>query len=81
MNRFKRELRRKGVKLKDDYMCLPFALSGNNPFSPGYISVEDVFVDSKRATVTIFYNVIDETIRMDRNGKLVDADTEKEVKL
>lgn len=63
MNRFKKELRRKGIKLECDYLWLPFEVSKN-------IYLEDVYVDSQRATWTEFYNVIDERYQLNRDGTI-----------
>lgn len=64
MNRFKREIRNKGVMLRHDYLFLPFRTHGN-------ISVEDVHVNSETATVTTFYNVGNYQVELSRNGNLV----------
>ncbi len=70
MNRFKKEIRKRGIKLAIDYPTLPYAIKGKSPFETGYIAVDDVFVDATKANVVVFYNV-DETIyHMDRDGSI-----------
>lgn len=71
MNRFKKEIRKRGIKLESDYPELPYYVKGKSCFEPGYICIESVFVNSETATVTEFYNVgVDKLITMKRNGKL-----------
>lgn len=62
MNRFKRELRLRGVKLENDYECLPCPC--------GSVSVEAVMVSAECATVTHVFNVMAVTQRMNRDGTL-----------
>lgn len=64
MNRFKKEIRNKGVMLCHDYLSLPFRTHRN-------ISVEDVYVNSETATVTTYYNVGNYQVELRRNGSLV----------
>lgn len=61
MNRVKKEVRRRGVKLKSDYQHLPLQIH------PG-IYIEDVYFDSETATVTKYYNVDDVQVRLSREG-------------
>lgn len=69
MNRFKKELRKKGVKLECDYPYMPYRVGQN-------IYMEDVYVNSEKATVTEFLNVIDNCWRMTREGELIDWNIE-----
>ena len=62
MNRFKRELRLRGVKIENDYECLPCPC--------GSVSVEAVMVSAEYATVTHVFNVMTVTQKMNRDGTL-----------
>ena len=63
MNRFKKELRVKGIKLENDYECLP------------YNGLETVIVDAETATVKTYYNNYGwTTVRMTQAGDLIDVD-------
>ena len=70
MNRLKKELRKRGVKLESDYPWMPYFIKGNSIFEPGYIFVDGVSVDSKKAKVRICYNTINEVLTLKRNGML-----------
>lgn len=50
MNRFKKELRKQGVKLENDYPWLPFDC--------GSVTLESVCVNSELCTVTKYYTSI-----------------------
>lgn len=67
MNRFKKELRKKGFKLESDYEYLPYKLEGYT-----YILLDSVFVNSERATIVEFYNVDTLHYEMLRNGEIVE---------
>ena len=71
MNRFKKEIRKKGIKLESDYPVIPYYVKGKSCFEPGNICIRSVFVNSETATVTVFYNVgVDKLITLKRNGEL-----------
>lgn len=70
MNRVKRELRKRGIKLECDYPTLPYFIKGNSIFEPGYIFVDGVSVNSETATARVYLNVIVEIFRLQRNGEL-----------
>ena len=70
MNRLKKELRRRGIKLECDYMEMPYFIKGKSIFEPGYIFIDGITVDSETATVKVFLNVIVETYRLLRNGDI-----------
>ena len=70
MNRLKKELKKKGIKLECDYKWLPYYTKGDFG-KPGNICVEGVSVVSNTATVYIFYNVIVEKLTMNRSSELV----------
>lgn len=76
MNRLKKEFRKRGVKLNEDYECLPFYVKGKSCFDPGYICVENVTVNSVTASVITVYNVGDVFYQLHRDGSI-----EKEVML
>ena len=67
MNRFKKEIRKRGFKLESDLPCLPYELKGHN-----YIVLESIFVNSERATIVEFYNVDDLHYQMLRSGEIVE---------
>lgn len=46
MNRFKKEIRKRGIKLEADFPFLPFE------------GIEAVHVDSERATISTYYNFL-----------------------
>lgn len=50
MNRFKKYVRNKGIKLENDYPWLPYETKHN-------ITLEGIFVSSSTATLIYFYNV------------------------
>ena len=67
MNRVKKELIRKGIKLEHQYMYIPYELKGK-PFQPGYISLLGVYVNSEKATVIRDLNIGVEVYTLQRNG-------------
>lgn len=70
MNRVKKELRHKGIKLECDYMEMPYFIKGKSIFEPGYIFIDGITVDSETATVKVYLNVIVETYKLLRNGDI-----------
>lgn len=64
MNRFKKELKRKGVMLENDYPHLPYEISDN-------IFVEGVVVDSEKCTVTRYTNVLEDRWKMLKDGTIL----------
>ena len=74
MNRFKKELRKKGIKLEADYPCLPFYIKGRSCFEPGFIYIDAVIVNSEKATWTECLNVVNITSRLNRNGQIENVD-------
>ncbi len=69
MSRFKREIRRKGIKLSNDYPFLPYAIKGKC-FESGNICVDDVFVNSSAARVIVVYNVDAVCLELQRDGSI-----------
>lgn len=67
MNRFKKEIRKRGFKLESDLPCLPYELKGHN-----YILLESIFVNSEYAEIVEFYNVDDLHYKMLRSGEIVE---------
>lgn len=63
MNRFKKELRNKGIKLENDYIFLPFPYGEN-------LVLESVIVKTEKAKVSLCFTCGVITYRMDRSGKL-----------
>lgn len=72
MNRVKRELRKKGIRLESDYPYLPYFIKGNSIFEPGYIFIDGVSVNSETATVKVYLNTITQIIKLQRDGSLED---------
>lgn len=73
MNRVKKYIHSKGIKLECDYPTLPFFVKGKSIFEPGYIFIDGILVDSEKVTVTTYYNVIKETIRFERDGSITES--------
>lgn len=71
MNRIKKEIRKREMKLESDYPFLPYYVKGKSCFDVGNICVEGVTVDSENATVTRCLNILVEKYKLLRNGKLV----------
>lgn len=65
MNRFKKELRKKGIKLACDFEFLPFEVSHSNN-----IYIDDVIVNTENASITIVYNTLVDTVILKRDGSL-----------
>ena len=63
MNRFKKEIRKKGIMLESDYLFLPYEKNG--------AILEGVYVDSVNCIVTFFYTSIIVYARLNRNGKFI----------
>lgn len=70
MNRIKKELRRKGIKLEVDYPTLPYYIKGKSCFERGYIFLDGIYVNSEEGIVKRYLNIGIETIRLTRTGKL-----------
>lgn len=66
MNRFKKELVKKGFQLKSDF---PLDVKGRFG-EPGYIYLDDISVDTEKATVTEWYNIIVNKFQVLRNGNI-----------
>ena len=67
MNRFKKEIRKRGFRLESDLPCLPYELKGHN-----YIVLDSIFINSERATIVEFYNIDTLHYEMLRNGEIVE---------
>lgn len=77
MNRFKKVLMSKGIKLAHQYECLPYDIKGH--FGDlGYMVIENVIVDSENATFTEIYNVIVSRYKVLRSGEIVAINTDEE---
>ena len=63
MNRFKKEVRKKGIQLESDYPWLPYEVSHN-------IYVEGVYVNASTAIVVEGTNVMNVKYVMTRSGEL-----------
>ncbi len=68
MNRLKKELRKRGIKLASDYEHLPFCLKGSF-MEPGNIFVDDIVVNSEEAKVIRYLNIGVEITTLKRNGE------------
>lgn len=67
MNRFKKELMRKGIKLEHEYPCLPFPLPDSG------VSLEATVVRSETASVVVVTNVMRYCLEMARDGSITEA--------
>lgn len=65
MNRLKKYIRQKGIKLECDYPWLPYYVTNN-------IFIEDIYVNSEKAIITTFYNVIDNVQQVNRDGSITE---------
>lgn len=63
MNRLKKELRKKGIKLACDFNFLPFEVSHSS-----HIYIDDIIVNTEHASVTIVYNTLIDTVILKRDG-------------
>lgn len=70
MNRVKRELRKRGMKLNIDYMWLPY--------DRGSVTIDNVCVDSENAIVTEYYTSITLKTQLLRSGELARVTDEEE---
>lgn len=59
MNRFKKELRKKGIKLECDYPWLPY--------EGKYVTLDSILVNSEMCMVTHIYTSIIVTVNFDRS--------------
>ena len=59
MNRFKKELRKKGIKLECDYPFIPYEMK--------HVTLEAVEVDSEICTVAFVFTSIIEIVKFDRS--------------
>lgn len=73
MNRFKKELRKRNIKLECDYPTLPHYIKDNSPFDVGNICIEGIVVNSEACTVTEYTNVIIEKYRVNRDFSFTDV--------
>ena len=46
MNRVKKEFKKRGFLLENDYPQMPFYLKGKSCFEPGFVSIESIGVQS-----------------------------------
>ena len=67
MNRFKKELMKKGIELECQYDWMPYEVSNG-------VVIDTIIVDSERAIVHMYYNVIDLHYMMQRDGNIVDVE-------
>lgn len=65
MNAFKRQLRNHGVKLEQDYPCIPY-VDGD-----GSVVVLGISVNPEQLSVTYYYNVINITDYYDKSFNIV----------
>ena len=70
MNRVKREIRKRGIKLSMDYPWLPYYIKGKSCFETGNIFVDDVYFDSTKATAVVVYNTIIISYTLTRSGEI-----------
>lgn len=65
MNRFKKEIRKKGIKLENEYDSIPYVFDNG-------ISIQAIDINSETATIVHFYNVDVVIERMERDGSMTD---------
>lgn len=70
MNRIKKEFKKYGFKLENDYEHLPFYLKGNSFMDRGYILLYGVQVISEQAKLVRFLNIGVEVNTMNRDGSV-----------
>ena len=58
MNRFKKEVRKQGFKLENDYPWLPY--------DEGSMTVDSVVADAENCTLTIYYTSLKMVIGFDK---------------
>ena len=63
MNRLKKYIREKGIKLECDYPWLPYEVSYN-------IFIEGIYINSEKATIITYYNVIMNQQQLNRDGSI-----------
>ena len=63
MNRFKKYVRLKGIKLSNDYICLPFEEKPN-------IFIEDCLVNKTTLQVIKYLNIGDVIMTFNRDGTI-----------
>ena len=69
MNAFKRYIRKKGIRLESDYETLPYDVQGTFG-KPGHIFLDGVTVNSEKATITEYLNVMDVVYKVTRSGEI-----------
>ena len=67
MNRFKKELVKKGININPE--MLPMDIKGRFG-QPGHIFLDDIRVNTEKAEVTEYLNILTNKYRMLRNGEL-----------
>lgn len=65
MNRFKKEIRKRGYKLESDYPCMPYDIKGKFG-EPGHIALDSVTVNTERCEIFCVFNVIVEKVVFSR---------------
>lgn len=63
MNRFKKEIRKKGIKLESDYPWLPY--------DNGNVTVDAVSVNTEKVTIIVYYTSIVMRYVMRNDGALI----------
>lgn len=69
MNRIKKEFKKRGFNLENDYVCMPYYLKGKFG-DRGYILLEEVRVISEQAQLFRVLNIGIETHTMRRDGSV-----------
>ena len=70
MNRVKKEIKKKGIKLESDYPYLPFYLKGKSCFEPGYLLLIGIQVKSETTEVFESLNTMTVRYKLTRKGEL-----------
>ncbi len=69
MNRLKKEFKKKGMLLENDYPFMPYYLKGKSCFEPGYILLDGITVKPD-AKLIRYLNIGIEINRLNRDGSI-----------
>lgn len=70
MNRIKKEFKKRGFKLENDYVCMPYYLKGKFVNDRGYILLEEVRVIPDQAKLVRVLNIGIEIHTLRRDGSI-----------
>lgn len=70
MNRIKKEFKKRGFKLENDYEYLPYYLKGKSVMDRGYVILDAVQVVREQAMLVRVLNIGIEIYSMQRDGSI-----------